>query len=207
MTRTRTALALTALALSGVLLTACTGGPPAPVATESEPAASPSSDPGFAPDDPACLVGEWAMDEERLQAFYDNITALMGATGMAYTPTGSAGLTFRDDGTFSWVPDTIIETRVSGVEMVVTLSGTIDGTYTVADGMIATDNESTEGLIVEATANDMPVDASAVAEQIAFAPVSNAAYTCTADLLTLETSIPLPDGAAEDTLTTILDRQ
>lgn len=205
--RTRTALALTALAFSGLLLTACTGAPPAPVATESEPAASPTEDPGFAADDPACLVGEWAMDQERLQDFYDSITALMGPTGMAYTPTGSAGLAFREDGTFSWVPDTVIETRVSGVEMVVALSGTIDGSYTVADGRIVTDNESTEGLVIEATANDQPVDASQIAEQIAFAPVSDAAYTCTADLLTLETAIPLPDGASEDTLTTTLDRQ
>lgn len=149
----------------------------------------------------ACLVGEWEMGQAELDEFYNDINALMAGAGVTFSPEGSAALTLGDDGTFTWAPNAVVTAQASGTAIIVTLGGTITGTYTATGDRIATDTESTTGLQISATINGEPTDAGAISEQIGGAPITDAAYTCTADTATFETAVG--DGSA----TTILHRR
>lgn len=201
------AVVLAALTLG---VTGCAPEPEGPTASGSAtPSASPSASasasatptPTEDATGAACLVGEWEMGQADLEEFYNDINALMAGAGVTFSPEGSAALTLGDDGTFTWAPNAVVTANASGTTILVTLGGTITGTYTATDTRIATDTESTAGLQISATINGEPTDAGAISEQIGGAPITDAAYTCSADTATFETSVA--DGSA----TTILHRR
>ena len=209
--RVRTPVALAALTAAAALLlagcapesddaapspTASATASPSPVVTS--PAPQPTTDPA----DPACVVGEWEMDQEDLTSYYDQINTLMEGSGASFSPAGRAGLSLRADGTFSWTPEVVVTADVAGSQISVTLGGSVDGSYTADDGAISTSDVSTENLSVSAATQDgAPTDAGPIGGEIGGAPLTGAAYSCSGDTLELTTTV------TDSPVTTTLSRR
>jgi hypothetical protein len=197
--RTAAAAAMTGLVL---LFAGCDAtpqpAPSTPAANPTTPAPTPSATVA-ATDDPACLVGTWTLDEEGMGQYYAQINDLLEGAA-EFTPRGDATLTIGADGTFTWQPDAQISALVAGREMEVSLSGTLGGTYTAEPGHIVTDADVDDDLVVTGTVDGSAVDASAIAQQIGGAPMTDSAFACTPDTLDLTTTI------ADSSVTTTLTR-
>lgn len=199
MTLRRTAVA-TALAGLALLFSACDATTPQPsdtATTASTPTPSPTPT-ALAADDPACLVGAWMLDEEGMGEYYAQINDLLEGAA-EFSPRGDATLTIGADGSYTWAPDAQISALVAGREMEVSLSGTLGGTYTAEPGRIQTDAEVDDELIVTGTVDGSPVDASAIAQQIGGAPMTDSEFVCGDDTLELTTTIS--DTSVTTTLT------
>ncbi len=202
MTNRRTAAAA-AMAGLVLLFAGCDAITPQP--TPSAPAANPTTPPPTpsatiaATDDPACLVGTWVLGEDGMGQYYAQINDMLEGAA-EFAPSGDATLTIGADGTFSWQPDAQISALVAGREMEVSLSGTLSGTYTAEPGHIVTDADVDDDLVVTGTVDGSAVDASAIAQQIGGAPMTDSAFACTPDTLELTTTI------ADSSVTTTLTR-
>lgn len=163
-----------------------TSGTPSPTATAADPR--------------TCLPGTWTMDQAGLETFYGDINALQQGAGVSFTPSGSATLSLTAEGGFTWAPETQIAAVASGTTIQISLSGQTSGTYTATTDRLSTATQSTDDLVVIATIGGVETDPGPITEQIAGAPITDAAYTCTSDTLTLRTSI------AGGTATSILHR-
>ncbi|RLK52472.1 hypothetical protein [Microbacterium telephonicum] len=204
-------LALAASALLALGLAACAPEVAAPDASASPtrsplPGSTPSPTPTPTPTSdaellgPDCLVGDWTMDQAGLDQFYVGINAATAGSGIGLTPKGTATLMMGSDGTYAWAPSAEITAQAGGTAIVVTLGGSVDGTYTATDDRVTAATTSTDALQISATLDGSPTDASAVAEQISTAPVADAGYACTADTLTLTSTV------AGGTATAVLHR-
>ncbi|GAA5031342.1 hypothetical protein ACFQRL_10505 [Microbacterium fluvii] len=200
------ALAGTSTLLAVLALTGCTAAEtePTPQATASAPSALPSDSASasatpstMADDDPACLLGAWTMDQQALTDFYDQIGAISSEAGMTFTPDGSAGLEITAD-TFTWTPDLTLAIDAAGTPMSVEVGGSMSGDYTATPGHLTTGTTSVNDLVIVADAAGKAIDAGAIAEQIAGAPLTDATFTCTDETLVLETAVA--DGTAIATL-------
>ncbi|MFT3797407.1 hypothetical protein [Microbacterium sp.] len=136
-----------------------------------------------------CLVGEWYMGQDELTAFYQSINEVMAGSGVEFSPVGSATMTMDAAGTYSWAPSTEVTAQVSGVTILVTFGGSMEGTYTATADRITSSPLATSALEVTATIDGVATDPGAISEQIAQAPVGDAAYTCTTDTLTLTSEV------------------
>lgn len=177
---------------SGPTSSAPTTGAASPTASGTPTPTTPAADPR------TCLPGTWTMDQAGLDTFYGDINALQQGAGVSFTPSGSATLTLTAEGDFTWAPDTRIAAVVSGTTVEISLSGEASGTYTATADRLSTATQSADGLVVIATIGGVETDPGPIAEQIAGAPITDAAYTCTSDTLTLRTSIA--GGAATSIL-------
>lgn len=186
---TGTIAALAALALAGCSPTPDQAGPAS--TSKPKPTASTSADPtdpagGAATDDPAeatpadCLVGDWVLTAEQMQAFYDQVTADLADYAIVYDPTGTSGLSFRDDGTYAYTPDLTLAVDIAGLPAEATLTGTLSGEYT-ADGTTLTTSNDANGLTMDVTVDGVAMDGTPVTEQILGSPIQSAAYDCTGD--------------------------
>lgn len=124
-----------------------------------------------------------------MDRYYGDVNAALAGAGVTFTPKGTATLVMGADGTFSWMPVVDLTAEVSGTTIDVTIGGHLDGTYTATGDRITSKTTSSDGLQVNATIDGAPTDAGAVTEDIAAAPISDAAYTCAGDTLTLVSDI------------------
>ncbi|MFT4213626.1 MAG: hypothetical protein QM622_02465 [Microbacterium sp.] len=191
----RPAIALAATVLS-IALTACAAetsttststerADPTSVATTST--AEPSPDP--VPTGAACLVGSWIMGEDELAGFYADINDTMAGSGVRFTPTGSATMTLDADGAYSWAPEAEVAAKASGVTILVTFAGELTGTYSATDEHLTAQTVVADDLVITATVEGVETDAGEITDEISQAPLSDAAYTCTSDTLTMVSEV------------------
>ncbi|WP_298945189.1 hypothetical protein [uncultured Microbacterium sp.] len=189
----RTVAAL--LALGALTLTGCVPEPEpgasasatASATARATPSATPSaSAPASAAD---CVIGDWTTSEADLVAYYDQVNAALAGAGATFTPVGSAGLSMRADGTYSWLPDVQLTADVAGTQILIDIAGSIDGSYTVRGDTIATQNDSTENLQISATIAGVATDPGTIGDQIGGAPLANATFTCSPSTLVLTSSV------------------
>lgn len=208
--RTVAAFALTGAAALVLPLAACapepapsasaTGGA-SPTATASG-APTASTTPSATPtaDAAACLIGDWTMDQDSMADFYADINDLLAGSGVTFEPEGTATLTLGEDGSFRWAPEAEVTAEASGTEVLIALSGHLDGAYTATESRITTTEQSTDALTVAATIGGAPTDPGSITEEIAAAPITAAGYTCSDDTLTLDSEV------AGGTATAVLHR-
>ena len=194
---TRSVIALGAT-LALFALAGCSGGgdteassSPSTSAASRTPTPAPEPTTDAAADDPACLYGTWTLDQAGLTAYFDQINQLMAAQGamVEFSPEGSAVLVIDDAGTFDWVPTTVTTAKIAEQEMIVTMNGTLSGTYTASPGVIFTDPEVDNQLQITATVGGVDIDPSAVAGQISTAPIGDSRFVCTSTTLELTTTV------------------
>jgi hypothetical protein len=126
---------------------------------------------------PGCLVGDWMIEQDQLQVFYDSVAEASGG-GIEFTVDGDTGLSFDGD-RYVYTPDLSLTLNAGGVEGVGVLAGTIEGTYTAADSIITTTTDTTD-VSYTYSVGGVPQDASsAFAEALQRAPISGGEYECT----------------------------
>lgn len=150
---------------------------------EEEPAAAEPTDAGetaapdddaVAADDPACLVGDWLITEDSMQAFYDSMDA-----PATFTVNGDTGLAFRADDTYEYTPGFTLEIDMGGMIASGTLTGSIAGSYETADGVITTSNEDND-IDLTVSAGGTTMDGSDLGEGfLSSSPVNSADFECT----------------------------
>ncbi len=189
-------IALAALALTGCAPEPEPGASSSPSASVSSsptasatPSATATPTPTSDAPDAACLVGDWTTTEADLVAYYDQINSALAGTGATFAPSGSAGLSMRADGTYSWLPDVEIMAAVAGTEILIGLAGSIDGSYTATADTITTQNDSTDNLQITATIGGASTDPGTIGDQIGGAPLANSTYTCSPSTLVLTSTV------------------
>jgi len=178
-------------------LAGCSGGGDADTNSSASSSASRTPTPAPEPttdaatDDPACLYGTWTLDQAGLTSYFEQINQIMAAQGtmVEFTPEGSAQLMMDEAGTFDWMPTTVTTAKIAEQEMVVTMNGTLSGTYTASPGVIFTDPEVDNQLQLTATVGGVDIDPSAVAGQISTAPIGDSKFVCTETTLELTTTV------------------
>ncbi|WP_292836638.1 hypothetical protein [Microbacterium sp.] len=184
--------AVATLALAGC---AAESGPGASASASASASATPSATPSAMPtasagtSEAACLVGDWTAGEADLAAYYDQVNAALAGTGASFTPAGSASLSMRADGTYSWLPAVQLTADVSGTRILIDLAGSIDGAYTVNGDAIATQNDSTENLQITATIDGASTEPGTIGDQIGGAPLASSTFTCSASTLVLTSQV------------------
>ncbi|MGH1505629.1 MAG: hypothetical protein ACRBI6_18925 [Acidimicrobiales bacterium] len=131
------------------------------------------------PGDGSCLVGNWFVSEAELDGYYSQIET--GLDGVGFDITGGTGLSLTADGTYLYTPDFTFEMDADGIVAEGNVTGTLDGTYEVAEGIIETtvvnDNlditVSVAGITMSAT--DLGLDLAT------FAPIASAPVDCSGE--------------------------
>lgn len=197
MRATATAAPTAVVALLAIApLTACgshDGGSDHP-APDASPGASPLATPDASPSaeagnegETACLIGDWRVAEDQMQAYYDAVNAEMLAQGMHFDVSGSAGVIFRDDATYAYKPEMILlVTPTAGAGATATLGGSIEGTWS-AEGRMITTAHDVNTLSMTVSVEGQTIDASDVTDEfIAMSPINQSRVDCTGALPTME---------------------
>jgi len=110
----------------------------APVETDP-PATDPPPPVTQAPagDEGECLVGDWVVTEDQMNAFYGALMSTLEAP-IGIDAAGSAPLSFAVDGTYRWAPDFALTVEVAGQRGTGVTGGTITGNWTAVDGVVTT---------------------------------------------------------------------
>lgn len=159
-------------------LAALAGCAPEPSPTPSRTPASPSAAPPTEAPDASCLVGDWRISQEQLQGFYDAVAA--NSDGLSFTIEGGSGLSFTETN-YTYTPDYSLLIDVAGMPGEGDLSGSIEGEYTVDDGVITTvHDESDVEFIV--TVNGTTSDGTELfGSLLSGAPINDAPFSCAAE--------------------------
>jgi hypothetical protein len=171
--RSAAALSLSTIALLG--LAACaTPADSAATPAGVEPSATTEEQPLVGP---ACLVGDWYIEQDQMQVFYDALGAENGGLDMQIE--GGTGLRFDDD-TFEYRPDFTLLLTVSGLEGTGAITGSIGGQYEADASQITTSQETNDTELV-VTVGGVTQDGSGLfGSLLASSPIHSAAYECTA---------------------------
>ena len=194
--RHRLALTGSIVAFAALTLAGCSASPsgdasasdaasdaPKPSASASTPAtdAATDADDAAAGGDPSnCLVGDWVLADDQMQLYYDQVTADLAEYAIVYDPTGGAGLSFADDGTYAYTPALSLAVDIAGLPAAATLGGTLSGQYAV-DGDTLTTSNDTNDLTMDVTVDGVAMDGTPVTEQILASPIQSAPYDCSGE--------------------------
>lgn len=146
-----------------------------PTTTTTEPEPEP---------DPTCLVGAWVVPQDQLTRFYDALAVDAGGGELQFEIVGQMLLTFGED-TYQYLPDFFLQVEVAGLTGTGDVSGSITGSYTVADGIITTSNESNDTrLTIDVMGQS--IDGTDILNSIlASAPINSAPYECVGEDLVI----------------------
>ena len=158
--------------------------PPSTAAPDAEPAPEPESAPptSLAPaptgSDGACLVGDWKITDAELNSYNDVLSAQAAAgADLSIDTTGEVLLSFTETD-YRYVGNFELELRVGGQSGTGDATGSVDGTWAAADGII-TAELGTSDLNIVVTVSGVTVDGSDMGNGILQAnPINNAPFSC-----------------------------
>lgn len=174
----RRTAAFAALGLAAAtVLGGCTTGTDEPDAASGDTEVEEPADEGLTTDlGGECLVGDWIITEEEMQGFYSQLAA---ENGFDIVVSGSTSLDFTAD-RYEYVPDFTIEMTVSGQEATGSATGSVQGDYSVADGVITTEND-VAAIVMPITVNGVEMDASDIGNGVISShPINSVTYHCEA---------------------------
>lgn len=107
---------------------------PAPV--DSGPDEAPEDSPAG---DASCLVGDWVIGEDQMNAYYDALEATLAVDGPApdFDIAGNALLSFGESD-YTYTGDFDLTIDVAGQTGTGQTAGTVTGTWQVVDGLVVT---------------------------------------------------------------------
>jgi len=169
-------LAIAAVSLLSLgALSACatpTTDPPTPGAGGESAAPDPGEESASGPE---CLVGDWYIAEDQMQAFYTAVSATND--GLDITVDGGTGLSFSA-ATYTYTPDFAIVLQVAGAEAEGSISGGISGDYSATEAEITTSHE-VSNVALSVTVSGITIDGTElVGDILASAPINSAPYEC-----------------------------
>jgi len=170
--------------------------PPAtdPPATEPPATEPPATEPPAT--DGSCLVGDWVVTEDQMNAFYAALTSTFDSP-VEISVVGSAPLTFGADGTYGWAPDFTLTLSVVGQTGTGVTGGTITGDWSVADGVVTTASD-VNALTVAVSVGGTTFDGDDFANGLLnSSPVNGVTYDCSGptpvlDFMTADPAVTVP---------------
>ena len=93
-----------------------------------------------AADEGECLVGDWVVTEDQMNAFYNGLMSTLEAP-ISIVAAGSAPLSFAADGTYRWAPDFALTVEVAGQRGTGVTGGAITGDWSAAGGVVTTSSD------------------------------------------------------------------
>jgi hypothetical protein len=149
-----------------------------------------------APDAGECLVGDWVVTEEQMDAFYSGLMSTLEAP-LTIDTVGSAPLSFAADGTYEWAPDFTLTVEVAGASGTGEVGGTITGDWTATEGVVTTSSDL-NALVVSITVNGVVFDGADLANGLLnSSPINGVTYSCDGpapvlDFKTADPSVTVP---------------
>jgi hypothetical protein len=126
---------------------------------------------------PECLIGDWYIEQDQMQVFYDALGAANG--NLDFTIDGGTGLSFTES-SFSYTPEFTLLLTVAGIDGTGTISGAIGGEYTADEAVITTAQETNDTSLT-VTVGGVTQDGGALfGSLLAASPIHSAPYECTA---------------------------
>jgi hypothetical protein len=168
--------------------------PPVP-ATDDADSGSPTT-PAPEPDAGECLVGDWVVTEEQMDAFYSGLMSTLEAP-LTLDTAGSAPLSFASDGTYEWAPAFTLTVEVAGASGTGEVGGTITGNWTATEGVVTTSSDL-NALIVSIDVNGVVFDGADLANGLLNStPINGVTYSCAGpapvlDFKTADPSVTVP---------------
>lgn len=142
---------------------------------DGEPVDGESGD-SAAADGASCLEGAWVINAEQLNGYYNALAENSGA-GLTMGADGAVNVSFFD-GVYQYSADFGITLEVAGTEGSGAATGTVNGTYTVAENVIEATTEDTN-LNVTITVSGVTMDGSELGNDlISMSPINDAPFTC-----------------------------
>ncbi len=124
-----------------------------------------------------CLVGDWVVTSEQMDAFYDGVMGTLEAP-LGIDTDGSAPLSFAADGTYEWAPDFALVVEIAGQSGTGEVAGTITGTWTAADGIVTTSSD-VNALTLSIMVNGVSFDGADLGNGLLdSSPVNGVTYSC-----------------------------
>lgn len=149
-----------------------------------------------APDAGECLVGDWVVTEEQMDAFYSGLMSTLEAP-LTIDTVGSAPLSFAADGTYEWAPGFTLTVEVAGATGSGEVGGAITGNWTAAEGVVTTSSDL-NALVVSITVNGVVFDGADLANGLLNStPINGVTYSCDGpapvlDFKTADPSVTVP---------------
>jgi hypothetical protein len=151
--------------------------PTDPPVTEAPEPTDPPATEAPAPDIGDCLVGDWVVTEEQMNAYYAGLMGTLEAP-LTISTAGSAPLSFAADGTYEWAPGFALTVEVAGASGTGDVGGTITGNWTAEEGVVTTSSDL-NALVVSITVNGVVFDGADLANGLLnSSPVNGVTYSC-----------------------------
>jgi hypothetical protein len=166
-----------------------------PIADSADESGSPTSLAAEA-DAGQCLVGDWVVTEEQMDAFYSGLMGTLEAP-LTIDTVGSAPLSFAADGTYEWAPGFTLAVEVAGATGTGEVGGTITGNWTATEGVVTTSSDL-NALVVSITVNGVVFDGDDLANGLLNStPINGVTYSCDGpapvlDFKTADPSVTVP---------------
>lgn len=148
------------------------------------------------PDAGDCLVGDWVVTEEQMDAFYSGLMSTLEAP-LTIDTVGSAPLSFAADGTYEWAPGFTLTVEVAGASGSGEVGGAITGNWTATEGVVTTASDL-NALVVSITVNGVVFDGADLANGLLNStPINGVTYSCDGpapvlDFKTADPSVTVP---------------
>jgi hypothetical protein len=148
------------------------------------------------PDAGECLVGDWVVTEEQMDAYYSGMMSTLEAP-LTIDTAGSAPLSFAADGTYEWAPEFTLTVEVAGASGTGEVGGTITGNWTATEGVVTTSSDL-NALVVSITVNGVVFDGADLANGLLNStPINGVTYSCDGptpvlDFKTADPSVTVP---------------
>ena len=140
-----------------------------------------------------CLVGDWVITEDEMNAYYDTLEATLSASGPAPTfdITGEVLLTFTPS-EYTYTADFDLALGVAGQEGTGTSTGTVSGSWTPVDGVIIAETTDSD-LSVSISVGGITFDGDELANGLLdSSPINAAPFDCAGPTLEFQTGEGTP---------------
>jgi len=140
-----------------------------------------------------CLVGDWVITEDELNAYYDALEAVLSASGPAPTfdIAGQVLLTFAPTD-YTYTGDFELTLGVAGQEGTGTSTGTVSGPWSAVDGVIVSETADTN-LSISVSIGGITLSGSELANGLlSDAPINAAPFDCAGPTLDFQTGEGTP---------------
>lgn len=149
----------------------------APVATDPPATDPPPATDALVVDDGDCLVGDWVVTEDQMNAYYAGLMSTLEAP-LGIDAAGSASLSFAADGTYGWAPGFALTVDVAGQAGTGDVSGTVNGSWTAVGGVVTTSSD-VNALVVEIVVNGVTFGGDDLVNGLlTSSPVNGVTYSC-----------------------------
>jgi hypothetical protein len=190
----RLPVASTALAAATlILLSGCASGTPTSAGSASPGASVGETDDAATEEEatlsgPDCLIGDWYIENDQMQGFYDALAEASGSP-VDFNITGGTGLSFT--GTeYTYTPEFELTLSLSGIDGSGAITGQVTGDYEATESTITTAHEESNVELIIVVGGVTQDGAGLFGDILRSAPINSAPYECSPEgpIIDFETS-------------------